>query len=640
MSRAHLTKTSFTAGELDPRLLGRLDLKAQDDGASRLRNVLVQATGGVTRRPGTLFVANLPDARRLVSFDGPAGGELIALSPFRIDILAAGTPTATVASPWSIAQLPGLVWARLGDRLLICHPEVQPQELVREGVASWLLRPWAFERADDGSTFPATHQPYARFVPADVAIQATHAGTPAASPIPAGAIVTVVTSAPVFSALHMGVLLRIKGREVLVNNVQTPSQAIGLVLQELPNGFATRSWEEQAFSPAHGWPASLTFHQDRLVVGGSRDLPDQLWFSRTGRPFNFDLGAGLDDEGIAFRLSSDRLHVIKSLFAGRQLQVFTTAGEWVVKGFPLTPTNVQVELQTRIGSLAARTIPPIDVDGATLFVAGRGQELREFLFADTEQAYQAADIALLSRHLMHGPVDLAFDQRRRLCLVVRQDGALAAVTIDRNSNVAAWALQTTRGRFLAVASHAGEVWLLAERDGGICLERLDEAVLLDSTRMLDSPTPTLTWSGLGHLEGAEVDVVADGTLHPPATVNDGSITLATPARHVTVGLRYAHEVEALPVMAATAGGLGQDTTYRPVRVTFRVLGTKELEVDSGMGLRPVPLPDGGAVPFTGDAAMRALGWRRGIAEPPWRVRQDRPFPCTILSVTTDIKVND
>lgn len=641
MTRVHLTKTSFTGGELDPRLLGRLDLKAQEEGASRLRNVVVQATGGVARRPGTSFVAILPDARRLVSFDGPEGGELVAISPFRLDIVAGGSPVANLAAPWSVGQIPGLNWARLGDRLLICHPDVPPQELVRASGTSWLLRPWAFEQADDGGTFPATHQPYARFVASEVAMQATHAGTPAADPIPAGSTVTLAFSAPVLSAYHYGALLRIKGREVVVTSVQSPSQAIGLVLQDLPNGHTTRNWEEQAFSAARGWPASLTFHQDRLVVGGSRDLPDRLWFSRTGRPFNFDLGTGLDDEAIAFRLSSDRLHVIKGVFAGRQMQVFTTAGEWIVKGFPLTPSTVQVELQTRIGSLVDRVVPPIDVDGATLFVAGSGRELREFLFTDTEQAYQAADIALLSRHLMRDPVDLAFDGRRRLCLIVRQDGALATITIDRNSNVAAWALQTTRGRFLAVASHGGDIYLLAERDGGICLERLDSAVLLDSARVLESAAPATQWNGFAHLAGAVVDLLADGMPRPSATVTGGgSITLGTPARHLVAGLGFRHEVEALPAMAATGRGLAQDALYRPTRVTFRLLETGRLDVDTGMGVRPVPFPAGATLPFTGDVAVRAIGWRRGIAQPPWRVEQDQPLPCTILSVTTDIKVND
>jgi hypothetical protein len=39
-------------------------------------------------------------------------------------------------------------------------------------------------------------------------------------------------------------------------------------------------------------------------------------------------------------------------------------------------------------------------------------------------------------------------------------------------------------------------------------------------------------------------------------------------------------------------------------------------------------------------ALRAMGWRRGMGRPPWRVVQDDPLPATILSVTTEIKVND
>ena len=45
-------KTSFAAGELAPELLGRGDLRAWENGARRLRNVFLQPTGGVTRRPG------------------------------------------------------------------------------------------------------------------------------------------------------------------------------------------------------------------------------------------------------------------------------------------------------------------------------------------------------------------------------------------------------------------------------------------------------------------------------------------------------------------------------------------------------------------------------------------------------------
>ena len=87
-----------------------------------------------------------------------------------------------------------------------------------------------------------------------------------------------------------------------------------------------------------------------MVIGGSRDLPNGLWLSKTGDHFNFDLGDGLDDEAIAFRLAANNDPAIRSLMPDRQLQVFTSVGEWVVSGEPLTPTNIQVQQQSRIGS--------------------------------------------------------------------------------------------------------------------------------------------------------------------------------------------------------------------------------------------------------------------------------------------------
>ena len=123
--------------------------------------------------------------------------------------------------------------------------------------------------------------------------------------------------------------------------------------------------------------------------------------------------------------------------------IFTGAGEWVASGVPLTPGHLEIQQQTKIGSLPERWVPPRDVDGATLFIARNGNEVREFLFADTEQAYQAGDLALLSRHLINGPVDQDFDQVRRQLLIVMGDGSLAAVTVDRNSDVVAWSRHET-----------------------------------------------------------------------------------------------------------------------------------------------------------------------------------------------------
>jgi hypothetical protein len=179
---------------------------------------------------------------------------------------------------------------------------------------------------------------------------------------------------------------RIEQREIEITAVASGMSATATVKETLKSTNAVKDWEEPAFSSRRGWPVSCGFHQDRLVIGGSRDLPNRLWLSKSADLFNFDLGEGLDDEAIEFAILSDQVNAIRGVFSGRHLQVFTSGAEFMVTGDPLTPGNVQLKRQTRIGSPTQRYIPPRDVDGATLFVARSGRELREFLFADVEQA--------------------------------------------------------------------------------------------------------------------------------------------------------------------------------------------------------------------------------------------------------------
>jgi hypothetical protein len=642
MSRTFVTKTSFTAGELDPHLLGRLDLKAQEEGAARLRNVLVQATGGVTRRPGLARVARIDAACRLISFEAAFGPALVVLGPSRIDIVRNDNVITGPASVWTTAQLGEIVWAISGKRLLITHPSVAPRMLVERTSGTFELQAWSFETSGE-DTPKHVYQPYGRFAPQDVLLElqdrSTHSNDDELDPGP----VDLVASVPVFDPQHIGSIIRYRGTEVAIVTIDplNRTRATGLLRQKVENGRPTTAWDEQAFSALRGWPATVSVYQDRLVIGGSRDLPNHMWLSRTGRHFNFDLGGTegevLADDAIAFRLAADDLHVIRGLQPGRQLQVFTGAGEWIVRGVPVTPSTVELELQTRVGSWAGRRLRPTEVDGATLFVGASGRELREFLFSDSEQAYQAADIALLARRLLDSPVDIAFDGRRRLLIIPRADGHAAVTTIDRNSNVVGWSLLETEGSFEAVTIHSGEPWFLVERGSAVMLERFDDGWTADHARLLTSSSNRTSWTGLGELEG--LDVVAQtaaGTLIR-GRVSGGSVT-SPPTTQLRVGVPFQHEIEPMPLAVPSGRGVSGDHPFRPVRTSFRLLESAALYADLGDGPQPVLAPTTAA--FTGDVGVRSLGWRRGLGLPIWRVVQDDPLPSTILSVTTEIKVND
>jgi hypothetical protein len=180
--------------------------------------------------------------------------------------------------------------------------------------------------------------------------------------------------------------------------------------------------------------------------------------------------------------------------------------------------------------------------------------------------------------------------------------------------------------------------LLVERANGVFLEELDDTLFTDSSLVLSEPAPTAVWTGLDHLEGETVQTIADGTIIDEALVTGGQIVLSTAAGTLTIGLSFTHVVEPLPPVAPGSRFSVQEPLYRPVRVVVRLFETGSLIIDTGSGLRDLTL-DGAPAPLTGDVALRSLGWRRGPAQPPWRIEQSTPLPCTILSVTTEVKVN-
>lgn len=57
--------------------------------------------------------------------------------------------------------------------------------------------------------------------------------------------------------------------------------------------------------------------------------------------------------------------------------------------------------------------------------------------------------------------------------------------------------------------------------------------------------PTTAVSGLDYLEGKEVSILADGQVMPRQTVQNGQITLSTPASVVHVGLPYTARLRTL-----------------------------------------------------------------------------------------------
>ncbi len=632
MPRLSLRKSSFTAGEISPRLLGRGDLRAYDNGAARLRNVFIHPTGGLSRRAGLRYVATVPGAGRLIAFEfNTEQVYLLVFTDLRMDVYRDEVKVAEIAAPWTEARIGQLGWVQSADTLLIVHPDVQPKKITRTSDTEWTIADWSFFEVNG-----RINQPHHKFADDGVTL------TPGATT----GTVTLGASAAVFAAGHVGARVRLQNKEVEITTVTSATQATATVKETLVSTAAVTDWEEQSFSAVRGWPASVCFHQDRMVIGGARDLPNRLWLSKSADLFNFDLGSGLDDEGIEFAILSDQVNAIRAVFSGRHLQVFTSGAEWMVTGDPLTPASLQLHRQTQVGSPVDRTVPPRDVDGATLFVPRTGRELREFLFTDVEQAYQATDLAMLARHLINTPVDQDFDKSARLFHMVMGDGTLATLTIYRAEQVTAWTLQETSGFFRSVAVAGGGTYVLVERTNGFSIEVFDENMNVDSGLSGTSAAAKTSWSGLGHLEGETLKVLADGAVRADEIVSGGAITLSEAAGTVQTGLGFVHEVEPLPPFVQSAAGGTQGGRVRLVALTLRLQETAALSLDTGRGYKEIPFKRFGAgvldskpPAFSGDKKVRALGWKKDGTRPLWSIKQSTPLPFTLLSVSAEINAN-
>lgn len=154
--------------------------------------------------------------------------------------------------------------------------------------------------------------------------------------------------------------------------------------------------------------------------------------------------------------------------------------------------------------------------------------------------------------------------------------------------------------------------------------------------------PFTTVSGLDHLEGETVAILADGNVIPPQVVLNGTVTLPVPATKVHIGLGYTAQLQTLylDIGEPSIQGKRKNITAMTARVdqtrglkmgqTFNDL-TEFKDRDLNTIGEPIEL-------FTGDERMIiGGGWN---TEGQMCLQQDNPLPATVLGVIPEITIGD
>lgn len=334
--------------------------------------------------------------------------------------------------------------------------------------------------------------------------------------------------------------------------------------------------KEDVWSAARGYPRTACFYDGRLIFGGTKSKPQSLIASKAGDFFNFDTGEGDDDEAIFITITSRGLNEIVSIFPGRNLQVFSVDGEFAVLARPITPATIDVIPQTSHGSVS---IDAKEVDGATLFADKNGKTIREFVYSFNEDAYTSLDKSVLSSHLISSPVNMSIlsgtsSDDANWVFIVNSDGNAAVLNTLRSQDINGFTKWSTAGFITNAVVVYDQLYMVNKRtvDGSTRyhVERWSFDHLTDNSV---KKAVGATVSGLEHLEGETVSVIADGSVLPSRAVSGGSITLSDSEQdhtEVEIGINFIPTVKPMPLNTNIGSGQNAMRIKRIVRMNVRV----------------------------------------------------------------------
>jgi len=411
---------------------------------------------------------------------------------------------------------------------------------------------------------------------------------------------------------------------------------------------ATPNWMEQVFSTRRGWPGAVCFHEDRLWFGGSTDVPEGLWGSRTGRYYNFDVAEGEDDASIQVAVGGTNMGKvanIRHIVSNRLLQIFADTGEYVARqsdGSALTPSNISVRGQTAYGT---SWLTPRPFDGSTLFVQSNGKTVREFIYDFNQDGLTSSDITQLSSHLINTPVsmDVLFGSTTRpeqYAFIVNGDGTVAVFHSVRSEGLAAWVPWETRSgdTFDNVLVVGPRVYFSVLRDGTYELEQLeldDPDVTLDYAVKMTG-TASDTWVLGSAYANKTVHVVSnDWYLGTFAADAFGTIELDDEVEQVVAGYNFTFEIIPMsPDQAVVDGPLtGEKRRINAVNVHFydtlsaSINGKQVIGYQIGDDLSEAPAR------VSRKVRSFILGYDR---DPAVTVAQPAPLPCTVLGMVMEV----
>lgn len=579
-------QNNFNGGIISPEMYGRSDQAKYQTGVADANNMMVLPHGALDFRNGFEFVSKITGPFRLIPFIYSDEQAIIVIlnppyayfSTMGQMLLDGSNNLLRIAIPYTAAQLPGIRYAQSGDVITMTHKDQRPKLLKRLSATSWSLTNAVFTTEIDAPAIAGTaqntntennHKIDHRYV------VTAWKGTEESAKSNVVTLNNDLTVRPNSNTITWDAVAGAEKYTVY----KSQSGVWGRIAETVdltvvdnyiePDTTLTPALSRDVFNSFGKYPVAVSYIQQRKVYGGGSQTPQVLNMSRSGTEDNFTYSIPTqDDDSIQFRIAGRDGNGIQHLVPMNDLLVLTSASAWKISATAaITPQDIMVYPQANTG---ANECTPLMTDSVCIFSSDQTGRIHELsMSANRTGAYQAIELSLMCPHLFDGfrIVDQAITRNPFTCaFFVRDDGQMIGLTYDPLQQVFGFHRHTTNGKIKTVAvipeDTQSSVYLGIERNGEMFLERFRIRRTFDKTteNHLDCSvvkqftTAQTTVTGLSHLNGKYVSVVADGTIEADNhLVEDGEITIRNPSKTFIIGLPYDGYFDTLPLYGAYQG---------------------------------------------------------------------------------------
>lgn len=485
-----IKQPTFAGGEISPTLYARTDNALYEKSLRTLRNMITMRQGGVTGRPGTMYVGttlNGGNPVRLIPFifneTGLGQSYVLEFGNLYVAFYQNGGVIETspgvpyiVATSYVQADLQDLKFAQSADVITIVHPSYPVYEFRRTSSTNWnfllltntvfapgVLNPIAFSIV---GTIGADIMSYCvTAINASGEESSTLVEPYTGTVFQSNTLVAASIANPIFlnwNPSTNAVAYRVYfSRAVVVAGVVIPLNQWGFIGSVNGNTTITPGiiqFKDTGIIPDYNqsppsrgpdfyagpgsYPSAVGYIQQRRAFAATNNNPIGFWLSRSGSPYNFFVSRPVvDSDPILASLSSEEVNKVEHLFELKFGLMLTAGTEIFIQGDGqgvITPFSINASTQSQYGSSPIR---PLKVGDVLLFTQALGSFIRDFSFDFAIDGYRGNDITVFASHLFEGYqiVDWGYQKvPDSLIWVVRSDGVLLCCTYIREQQVLAW----------------------------------------------------------------------------------------------------------------------------------------------------------------------------------------------------------